>query len=100
MPPHRFKKGDPRPPGAGRKPGQLNYVTKAVKDFLRETAEDPAVQQAFKSQILAGDKGSMAAFLGVVAHVLGKPKETVEVSTTPSMAKLLVMALSMKDEKP
>ena len=96
---HRFKKGEPRPPNGGRKKGVPNKVPVAVKEFFRAMVEDPDVQDAFRAQVVGGDKGSMAAFLGAAAHVIGKPKETIQVSTTPSMAKLLVMALQAANEK-
>lgn len=98
--PASFKPGpDPRRNTKGRPPGTPNKVTKAVKDFLREMVEDPDVQDAFKSQILMGDRGSMQAFLGSVHLIIGKPKESVEVSTSPSMAQLILLALQKSNEK-
>ena len=38
-PKHLFKKGDPRPEGAGRKPGQKNKLTMLLKDALITAAE-------------------------------------------------------------
>lgn len=38
-PAHRFKKGDPRPEGAGRKKGQQNKMTKLLKEAIIEAAE-------------------------------------------------------------
>ncbi len=35
-----FKKGDPRPAGAGRQPGQPNYVTKNLRDLILQAAEE------------------------------------------------------------
>lgn len=88
-----FKKGgDPRRQN-GREKGVPNKVTRAVKDFFVEITSDPDVQDAFKDVILARDKSTAVAFLGAAAHVIGKPKETVQVDTTPNMAKLIVMAL-------
>lgn len=94
-----FKKGhDPRRKN-GRDKGVPNKITRAVKDFLREMVEDPDVQEAFKNQIVNGDRGSMQAFLGSIHLVVGKPKESVEVSTSPSMSKLLLMALEAANKK-
>jgi hypothetical protein len=35
-----FKEGDPRPSGAGRRPGQPNYVTKNLRDLILQAAEE------------------------------------------------------------
>jgi len=37
--PHRFKKGEPRPEGAGRKPGQKNKTTTLLKEAIILAAE-------------------------------------------------------------
>lgn len=94
-----FKKGMPRPPNAGRKKGSPNKVTREIKTFLIDMASDPVVQDAFKAQVAAGDRGSMQAFLGVVAHVIGTPKATVQLDTTPNMSKLLLLALQRDQER-
>lgn len=83
----------------GRPPGQPNKVTRAVKDFLREITEDPEVQESFRKALIARDRGALQAFLGTVHMVVGKPKESVEVSTSPSMSKLLLLALQAKNEQ-
>lgn len=93
-----FKKGTPKPPNSGRKPGVRNKVTRAVREFLTEMADDPKVQKAFKDQVVRGDRGSMQAYLGVVAHIIGRPKETVSVETTPDMAQLLLTVLKPEDK--
>ena len=94
-----FKKGDPKPPTSGRKPGVQNKTTKAVKDFFIELTSDPEVQDAVRAQIMGAEKGSMAAFLGAASHVIGKPKETVQVDVTPNMAELLTLAIQGAQEK-
>lgn len=63
MPRHLFEKGHPKLPNSGRRAGTPNKASKAVKGFLRECAEDPDVQDAFKGQLQRGDKGEMQAFL-------------------------------------
>ena len=35
-----FKAGDPRPAGAGRQPGQPNYVTKNLRDLILQAADE------------------------------------------------------------
>lgn len=92
-----FEKG--RAKTGGRAPGTPNKVTVEVKEFFRQLVEDPLVQRSFRAQIIMGEKGAMAAFLGSAAHVIGRPKETVAVETTPNMSKLLIMAITRMQEK-
>ena len=73
----RFKPGDKKPPNSGRKPGQQNHTTRAVKEFLAALVDDPSVQQAVKERI---KKGDAVAFFRALEHVVGKPKEQTEVS--------------------
>jgi hypothetical protein len=39
-PANKFKKGQPRPSGAGRKPGQPNELTTEVRALIRQAAEE------------------------------------------------------------
>ncbi len=57
-----------------------------------DLTSDTKVQEAVRGQIIAGDRGSMQAFLGAVAHVIGKPKETHELGVTPKLARLILAA--------
>ena len=75
-----------------------NKLTIEIKEFFRDLVNDPDVQEAFKDGILERDKGFQAAFLGAASHVLGKPRETVQLDTTPGMAKLITMALQVSRE--
>ena len=77
-----FKKGDPKPPGSGRKKGTANRVTCAVKAFFVELVDDPQVQARLRQQILDGDT---RAFFRAVEHVIGRPKESVEQSIVGPM---------------
>ena len=52
-PVHKFQKGQPRPPGAGRKPGQPNVLTKDIKTLLREAAEEVGFIQRVREHIRA-----------------------------------------------
>jgi hypothetical protein len=65
------------PKRGGRKRGTPNKATRAVKEFLTALANDAAVQDAVRERILAGDA---VAFFRVVDHVLGRPKESVELT--------------------
>jgi hypothetical protein len=62
---------------AGRKKGTPNKTTRPIKEFLAALADDNAVQGAVRERILAGDA---VAFFRAVDHVLGKPKESVDVT--------------------
>jgi hypothetical protein len=39
-PTNKFKKGQPRPPGAGRKLGQPNELTTEVRLLIRQAAQE------------------------------------------------------------
>lgn len=94
-----FEKGkDPRRNSKGRPVGTPNKVTRAVREFLIDLAEDTSVQEAIRDQIKGGDRGSMQAFLGVVAHVIGQPKAKTEIDLSPKMSRLLLMALKPEPE--
>ena len=73
----RFAPGHSRLPKAGRAKGTPNKATRAIKEFLAALADDGAVQDSVRERILAGDA---VAFFRAVDHVLGKPKESVDVT--------------------
>ena len=68
--------------GPGRPKGSPNKLTRAAKDFLAELCEDTEVQAAVKGRILKGDA---VAFFRALEHVLGKPKENVDLNITGSI---------------
>jgi hypothetical protein len=71
-----WKKGQSGNP-KGRKPGTQNKTTRAVKEFLAELVDKPNVQAAIEQRIEAGDT---ASFFKALEHVVGKPKQAVELS--------------------
>jgi hypothetical protein len=77
----RFAPGNGRPANAGRRKGTPNRTTRAVREFLAALAEDVAIQDAVRERILAGDA---VAFFRAVDHVLGRPKESVDVNVPQS----------------
>lgn len=91
-----FEKGKPKHPGAGRAKGTPNKLTRDVKEFIDSLTADPEVQDAVRDQILAGRAGALQGFLGFVAHKVGKPKESLEVSTSPDLTALIALALEKK----
>jgi len=70
-----FKKGDPKPPGSGRKKGQQNGATRAWKDFVTALATNPKAQAKLEAACL--DRPEL--LLKVAEHAVGKPKETKEI---------------------
>jgi hypothetical protein len=77
------RQGEKRPPNAGRRAGTPNKATKELKDLLRDLVKKPEIQEAIEKQILAGDRGAAQLFIAAMNQVLGKPREAVEVSTSP-----------------
>jgi hypothetical protein len=69
-----FVKGQKRPPGAGRKKGTPNKVTKAWKVFCLEMSEDPEIHEALRQRILQRAE----LMLRVAEHAVGRPRETQE----------------------
>jgi hypothetical protein len=50
----RFQKGDKRPPGAGRKKGQLAAGSREIAVWCREMFEDPRYQLSVRTRLLKG----------------------------------------------
>ena len=97
----RFKKGDPRSREIAKRGGHtIRKLTRDVREFLQELVNDPEVQDSIRLQIMAGEKGTgaMAGYFTAVAHQVGKPKASVEVSVSPSLSKLLLLAREKREE--
>jgi len=75
----QFAKKHVRLPGAGRKKGTPNKATRKVKEFLAALVDNVGVQDAVEGRILKGDA---VAFFRALEHVVGKPKETMELDVT------------------
>jgi hypothetical protein len=71
----RFQKG--RAKTGGRKAGTPNRATRAVKQFLSELLDRADVQDGIRKRIMQGDT---AAFFRALEHVVGKPRQAMEVS--------------------
>ena len=65
---HRFKKGDPRPEGAGRKPGQPNRITRDIKEALLRTLDALGNEAFFIKMGQSRDGNNQRA----IATLLGK----------------------------
>jgi len=70
----RFKKGEPRPPGAGRKKGVLNRTTVRIRDIARGILEDPDVQKKQLARIKDGTEHPAIVTL-LYHYAYGKPPE-------------------------
>lgn len=70
----RFQKG--RPKTGGRRKGTPNRATRAVKLFLAALCDDVRVQAAVKARVLRGDT---IAFFRALEHVIGKPRQAMDV---------------------
>ena len=91
----RFAPGGARPAKSGRAKGTQNRTTRAIKEFLAALAEDVAIQDAVRERILAGDA---VVFFRAVDHVLGRPKESVDVTGNVDIAALLEAGLKRMRE--
>ena len=89
-----FKKGQPRPSGAGRKKGTKNKVPTEIKQFMKELLSSEEYQKTVKERILAGK--APAVELCGLHWTGGKPRESVEVST-PTLSQLLKLAHTKPD---
>jgi hypothetical protein len=69
---HKFKKGEPRAPGAGRKKGTPNKVTTVKQAFM--DAMDDLGGAEFLKEVAATPSGRIA-FMNSVARLLPKPVE-------------------------
>lgn len=70
-----FQKGQPRPPGAGRKKGSPNKASLPWKALTALICEDPAHQVALLNVTLERPELIFKA----AEHSYGKPKETKEI---------------------
>ena len=81
MPQHRWKKGDPRPEGAGRKKGSKNKATLERErdlEYWKKFFKTPEYRQSLKLRILRGKADHMEKFL--MEHVQGKAPNKVELT--------------------
>jgi CHASE3 domain sensor protein len=67
-----------------------------MKEFLRSVIEDPEYQEALRARMIAGKAAHMEQL--ATYYTLGKPQEQVQVQTSPSMSKMLLMALQTANE--
>jgi hypothetical protein len=93
--------GRPFRPGhrklGGRAKGTPNRVSAEMRTFLRSVIEDPEYQEALRARMIAGKAAHMEQLAAY--YTCGKPQEQVQVQTTPSMSKLIVLALQEKNER-
>ena len=71
----------PKSRPAGRRKGTPDKTTRAVREFLAMLADDAEAQDAIRGRVI---KGGTIAFFRAVDHVIGKPKENVDLEVTTS----------------
>jgi hypothetical protein len=81
---HRFKKGDPRPKSSGRKPGQANRISIALKDAVIAAAEH-AGQKYFNKRTGEFDRPGTGGLLGFCTHLALHREDLF----TPLLAKVM-----------
>ena len=66
-PPNKFKKGEPRPAGAGRRPGAVNHLTTArvkterkVRVVYQTVGSPPALERLFIASTHGWERGIVA----------------------------------------
>lgn len=65
-----FKKGDKRPPGAGRRPGQTNKATADIKAMIEKALKDAGGAAYLQECATSGDGKVQAAFLSLVGKLI------------------------------
>jgi hypothetical protein len=68
LPKTAFKKGTPKPPTSGRKPGQANHVTIAMRDAVVQAMEY-AGEKRWNPKTKAWDKAGPGGMLGYMMHL-------------------------------
>lgn len=87
MPFVKGKSGNP----AGKKPGTLNKATKEIQEFAGDLIEDPDYVASLKRRLASGKAPHMETLMFHYKH--GKPKDTVKVEGSESLAEIMEMAL-------
>ena len=97
-PGRRFQKGQVANP-KGRPPGP-NKATIEIKELARRlTAESPAWVKATAARLKAG-KEAPAVVQTLLHYGYGKPRETVQIEGSESLAELLRVALGKPQDPP
>jgi hypothetical protein len=66
MPSPRFKKGSPKPPNSGRKPGSVNKVPSALKDMILQALANVGGTAYLEQQATTNP----ATFMSLIGRVL------------------------------
>ena len=75
----------------GRRKGTPNRVSAEMKTFLKSVIEDPEYQEALRARMIAGKAPQMETLAAY--YTLGKPTDSVSHQMSPTMSKLLAMAV-------
>jgi hypothetical protein len=90
-----FRKGHAKL--GGRKKGTPNRASTEMRVFLKSVIEDPEYQEALRARMIAGKAPQMEQL--ATYYTVGKPQDQVQVQTSPSMAKLVLLALQAANER-
>lgn len=91
-----FKRGDPKPPGSGRKKGQLAKSTIEIKEFMLALLDDKEYREGLKRRIKNGELPQVELFM--LNKTLGKPVEEVKISANVPLFALPVTFKMGEDE--
>jgi hypothetical protein len=102
-PGRQFKEGDPRPAGAGRQPGQPNYVTKNLRDLILQAAKEVGFVKRIEKfdaegksigfePVSTGDEGVKSYLKWAAVH---QPARFLAMPT-----RILPMQINAKTERP
>jgi hypothetical protein len=69
-----------------------------MRSFLRSVIEDPDYQDSVRQRMIAGKAPHMEQLAAY--YTLGKPREQVQVETSPSLAQLMLLAHETSNAKP
>jgi hypothetical protein len=86
----KFKKGQPRPPGAGRRRGQRNHISIALKDAIILAAEE-AGYKVYNKKTRRYDIMGQDGLIGYVRHLALRREELF----VPLLAKVLPMHVTV-----
>ena len=92
----RFEKG--RAKTGGRKAGVVNQTTVEIREVARSLLEDPQYQRRLRERLLAGKCPPQIEAL-LFYYGYGKPRETVKVEESASLAGIFKAAHQLRNER-
>lgn len=93
-PVHRFKKGQARPEGAGRKPGQANRITRDIKEALLRTLDALGNEKFFIDMGKSKDGNNKRAVAALLGKLLPTQTQLTGANGGPIQTQQLTAAMS------